>query len=69
MKHNKWMVTCLGCLVASAIPGGLEMMFCFLCCLVFAGLCFSKWIVEEDKYQRAEHQKYLEKLKKKEINK
>ena len=64
MKHNKWMVACLGFLVASAIPGGLGMMFGVLGCIVCAGGCFSKWLVEEDKYQRAEHEKYLERLKK-----
>ena len=46
MKHNKWMVACLGCLVACA------------------GGCLAKWLVEEDKYQRAEYEKYLENLKK-----
>ena len=64
MGHNKWAVASLGCLVVSAIPGGLEMMFGVLACVVCAGGCFAKWLVEEDKYQRAEYEKYLENLKK-----
>lgn len=64
MKHNKWFVGCLGCLMASAIPGGLEMMSGVLVCVVCAGGCFTKWLVEEDKYQRAEYEKYLKNLKK-----
>ena len=64
MKHNKWMVACLGCLVACAIPGGLGMMLGVLACIACASGCFAKWLVEEDKYQRAEHEKYLENLKK-----
>ena len=64
MKHNKWMVACLGCLVACAIPGGLGMMLGVLACIACAGGCFAKWLVEEDKHQRVEHEKYLEKLKK-----
>ena len=63
MKHNKWFVGCLGCLMASAISGGLEMMLGVLACVACAGGCFAKWAIEEDKYQRAEHQKYLESLK------
>ena len=35
-----------------------------LVCVACAGGCFAKWLVEEDKYQRAEHKKYLENLKK-----
>lgn len=62
MKHNKWFVRCLGCLVACAIPGGLGMMVGVLVCVICAGGCFAKWLYEEDKYQRAEHEKYLEKL-------
>ena len=65
MKHNKWMIACLMFLVVCAIPGGLDMMLGVLGCIVCAGLCFSKWVVEEDKYQRAEHDKYLESLKEK----
>ena len=61
MKHNKWFAACIGCLMASAVPGGLGMMLGVLAC---AGGCFAKWLIEEDKYQRAEHQKYLESLKK-----
>ena len=64
MKHNKWFAGCLGCLMACAIPGGLGMMLGVLACVACAGGCFAKWIVEEDKYQRAEHEKYLENLKK-----
>ena len=64
MKHNKWFAGCLGCLVACTIPGGLGMMFVVLVCIICAGGCFAKWLVEEDKYQRAEHEKYLESLKK-----
>ena len=64
MKHNKWMVACLGWLVACAIPGGLGKMFIVLMFIGCAGLCFFKWIVEEEKYQQEEHKKYLENLKK-----
>lgn len=64
MKHNKWMLGCFGCLMACAIPGGLGMMLAVLALVACAGGCFAKWLVEEDKYQRAEREKYLEKLKK-----
>ena len=64
MKHNKWFAGCLGFLVISAIPGGLGIMLGVLTCVVCACGCFAKWFVEEDKYQRAEHEKYLENLKK-----
>ena len=64
MKHNKWIAACLGCLMISAVPGGLGMMFGVLACVACAGACFAKWLFEEDKYQHAEHQKYLESLKK-----
>ena len=64
MRHNKWAVASLGCLVASAIPGGLGMMLGVLACVACAGVCFAKWLVEEDKYQRAVYKKYLENLKK-----
>ena len=65
MGHNKWFVASLGCLVACAIPGGLGMMLGVLVLVACAGGCFAKWLVEEDKYQRAEYEKYLESLKKK----
>lgn len=64
MKHNKWMVACLGCLVACAIPGGLEIMWAVLILVACAGGCFTKWLVEEGKYQEAEYKKYLESLRK-----
>ena len=64
MEHNKWMGACLGFLVISAVPGGLEIMLGVLACVVCAGGCFAKWLMEEDKYQRTEHEKYLENLKK-----
>lgn len=64
MKHNKWFVGCLGCLMASVVPGGLRMMLGVLACVVCAGGCFAKWLIEEDKYQRAEYEKYLKNLKK-----
>ena len=64
MKHNKWFVGCLGFLVISAIPGGLGIMLGVLTCVICAGGCFAKWLVEEDKHQRAEYEKYLENLKK-----
>jgi hypothetical protein len=63
MGHNKWMVAYLGCLVVSAIPGGLGIMPGVLVCMACAGGCFVKWLVEEDKYQRAEREKDLENLK------
>lgn len=64
MGHNKWMVACLGCLVACAIPGGLGLMLGVLACVACASGCFAKWAVEEDKYQRAMYEKFLENLKK-----
>ena len=64
MKHNKWAVISLGCLVACAIPGGLGMMLGVLVQVALAGVCFAKWIIEEDKYQRAMYEKFLEDLKK-----
>lgn len=64
MGHNKWMVACLGCLVACAIPGGLGLMLGVLACIACASGCFAKWAVEEDKYQRAMYEKFLENLKK-----
>ena len=65
MGHNKWMIGCLGCLVACAIPGGMGMMLGVGLCVICAGGCFAKWLYEEDKYQRAEYEKYLKKLKEK----
>lgn len=64
MGHNKWMVACLGCLVACAIPGGLGLMLGVPACIACASGCFAKWAVEEDKYQRAMYEKFLENLKK-----
>lgn len=64
MKHNKWMVACLGCLATCAIPGGLEIMWAVLILIACAGGCFAKWIIEENKYQETEYKKYLEKLQK-----
>ena len=63
MRHNKWAVASLGCLVACAIPGGLGMMLGVLACVACAGGCFAKWLVEEDKYQRTVYEKFLENLK------
>lgn len=63
MKHNKWFAFSLGFLAICTIPGGLEMMIGVLACVICAGGCFAKWLVEEDKYQRKEHKKYLENLK------
>lgn len=69
MKHNKWAVISLGCLVACAIPGGLGMMLGVLVQVALAGVCFAKWVIEEDKYQRAMYEKFLEDLKKKGLTK
>lgn len=63
MKHNKWFAFSLGFLVICAIPGGLGMMIGVLACIICAGGCFTKWLVEEDRYQREEYNKYLESLK------
>ena len=52
MKHNKWFVACLICLVATAIPGGMNIMWGVLACVGCAGGCFLKWMYEEDKYQK-----------------
>ena len=65
MGHNKWVIGSLGCLVACAIPGGMGMMLGVGFCIICAGGCFAKWLYEEDKYQRAEYEKYLKKLKEK----
>ena len=65
MGHNKWMIGCLGCLVACAIPGGMGIMLGVGLCVICAGGCFAKWLYEEDKYQREEYEKYLKKLKEK----
>ena len=64
MGHNKWMIACLGCLVTCAVPGGMGVMWGVLACVACAGGCFAKWLFEEDKYERAEYEKYLENLKK-----
>lgn len=64
MKHNKWFAGCLVYLVACAIPGGLGIMLGVFACMACAGGCFAKWLVEENKYQQVEHEKYLESLKK-----
>lgn len=63
MKHNKWFIFSLGFLVICAIPGGLGMMMSVFICIICAGGCFLKWLIEEDKYQQKEHEKYLESLK------
>ena len=63
MGHNKWAVASLGFVVACAIPGGLGVMWAVLACVACAGGCFAKWLVEEDKYQRAVYEKFLENLK------
>ena len=52
MKHNKWLVGSLGCLIACAILGGMGAMLGVLACVVCAGGCFIKWAIEEDKYQQ-----------------
>lgn len=52
MGHNKWMVACLGCLVACAVPGGLGKMWGVCLLMVATGGCFFKWLIEEDKYQK-----------------
>ena len=56
MKHNKWMLGCFGCLMACAIPGGLGMMLAVLALIACAAGCFAKWLVEEDKFQKAEQE-------------
>ena len=45
MKHNKWFVACIGCLMFSAVPGGLGMMLGVLAGVACAGGCFAKWLV------------------------
>ena len=64
MGHNKWMVAYLGLLVACAIPGGLGVMWGVLALIICAGGCFTRWLVEEDKFQQAQREKDLEFLKK-----
>lgn len=63
MRHNKWMLGSIGCLVACAIPGGMGAMWGVLACVACAGGCFAKWIWEEDKFEKARYEEYLESLK------
>ena len=64
MGHNKWMLGCLGCLVACAVPGGIGAMWGVLACVACAGGCFVKWLWEEDKFEKAEYEKYLKEIEK-----
>jgi hypothetical protein len=48
MSRNKWFAEGLGCLMIGVISGALEKMSGVLICIVCAGVCFAKWIVEED---------------------
>ena len=64
MGHNKWMLGCLGCLVACAVPGGIGAMCGVLACVACAGGCFAKWLWEEDKFEKAEYEKYLKEIEK-----
>lgn len=57
MGHNKWFVACIGCLVATAIPGGMGIMWGVIVCVVLAGACLVKWSYEEDKEQKAQREK------------
>lgn len=59
-NHNWWFVFCLGFLVLCAIPGGMSIMWGVPVCILCAGLCFWRWMNLEDKHQREEHEKYLE---------
>ena len=52
MGHNKWAVASFGCLLASAVPGGLGVMWGVLALVAVAGGCFFKWLIEEDKWQK-----------------
>lgn len=65
MGHNKWLICSFLSLVLCAIPGGMGIMLGVGLCVICAGGCFAKWLYEEDKYQRAEYEKYLKKLKEK----
>lgn len=65
MGQNKWLICSFLSLVLCAIPGGMGMMLGVGLCVICAGGCFAKWLYEEDKYQRAEYEKYLKKLKEK----
>ena len=65
MGQNKWLICSFLSLVLCAIPGGMGIMLGVDLCVICAGGCFAKWLYEEDKYQRAEYKKYLEKLKEK----
>jgi hypothetical protein len=64
MNHNKWILWCFVCLMISAIPGGMGVMPGVLSCVACAGGCFVKWVMEEEKFQNAEYEKYLENLRK-----
>lgn len=55
MGHNKWFVACLVCLIIAAIPGGMGVMWGVLICIGFSGVCFLKWLYEEDKEQKKEN--------------
>ena len=39
MRHNKWMLGSIGCLVACAVPGGMGAMWGVLACVTCAGGC------------------------------
>ena len=65
MRHNKWMLGSIGCLVACAVPGGMGAMWGVLACVTCAGGCFAKWLWEENKFEKAEYKEYLESLEKK----
>ena len=52
MEQNKWIVACIFYLMATAIPGGMGIMWGVVVCVIFAGGCFAKWMYEEDKYQK-----------------
>ena len=64
MNHNKWILWCFVCLMISAIPGGMGVMPGVLSCVACAGGCFVKWLMEEEKFQNAEYEKYLKNLRK-----
>ena len=50
MGHNKWMIACLGCLVVSAIPGGLGIMLGVLACVACAGGCFAGGVFNQQQH-------------------
>ena len=62
MKHNRWIVACVGCLVACVVFGDREILWATFASIACAGGCFWKWLVEDDKHLRREFEDYMKSL-------